>query len=595
MKWRSRGILLITTLSLVVVGALGRPVVAASDVRLPPEAVKPTQGRYGSVPFRLTSAGVLHLGAGTLPEYHDLHLLSHMTGQLLAAVTKAYLHQTNIMGDDMDKLAPLITKVVFDGPVVAPVNCQELFSNLTRVTAYEHLDKLDTHQTQNMVRMFSINARLTSLDLSQFDTSQVKTTNSMFMAVTHMATIDVTSLNLDQDTDIHAMFWGMRALHALDLSHQTFPNVQQADLLVSQSGIQRVNLSHAAPKIRNGLKNMFVLTEGVSELTLGPHAQTGQALAISNAPTNNQFTGCWQAVGAGTVKNPLGKKYPNGELIGNDPVAGSKVETYVWEPVNRELPTVVPPTIVPPDPGPEPILPPRPEPVPVAQPVMVRYLDEAGQPLAKERRLRGNIGAPYRATPLAFTGYRLKRVTGQPVGTFGVVTRMVTFHYVQDRQTGGAGNAIAPLKSVVYAKRRVGLYAKPDFDRRQVKHWYGRQSRTKRPMFVVTGLARSKAGHLRYRVRDVNHHSRTAGMSGYLTTRSPWVTSVYYQQMMGSVRVLNPQGINVYRRRSLRGKRVHIRRGRLIKVSRIVSYHRAMRFELRQGGYVTANKKLVIR
>ncbi|MFC6274908.1 DUF5776 domain-containing protein [Levilactobacillus tangyuanensis] len=606
MKWRSRGVLLVATLSLVAMGVLEKPVVAAGDGQLRSEVIKPTQGRYGSVPFHLTSAGVLHLGAGTLPEYKDLHLLSGFSGQLLAAVTKAYLHQNNIMGDDMDKISSRITKVVFDGPVVAPVNAKELFENLKSVTTYEHFDRLDTHQTVNMAHMLADNYLLTSLDLSHFDTSQVTTTNNLFMFASSMPNIDVTNLDLDKDTDIHDMFWGMTALHELDLSHQTFRNVKNASLMISHTSIQRVNLAHAAPKVVNGLKQIFVAADTLAEVTLGPQAQTGQELAISPAPRNDQFTGNWQAVGTGTVKNPLGKKYSDNRLIGNDPTAGRQVETYVWEPVNREIsvtppaivpptvvpPTVVPPTVEPPKPGPEPIVPPQPG--PTSQPVTLQYLDEADQPLANERQMRGKIGETYRAIPLEFTGYRLRRVTGRTVGTFGVAPQMVTFRYAQDTHAGGSGNTIAPLKSVVYAKRRVGLYATPNFNRHQVKHWYGRQARTRRPMFVVTGLARSRSGLLRYRVRDVNHHSKTAGMTGYLTARPAWVTSVYYQHKLAKVRVLNPQGVNVYHNRSLRGKTTHIRQGHYLRIRKIVAYHRARRFEIQRGGYVTANKKLVI-
>lgn len=229
-----------------------------------------------------------------------------------------------------------------------------------------------------------------------------------------------------------------------------------------------------------------------------------------------------------------------------------------------------------------------------AQPVTVRYLDDRSQPLAPDRRLTGELGTAYRASAMAFSGYRLAKTSGQVTGTFTTEAQQVTFHYEPDLVTGGDGDGIAPISTVVYATKKVGLYRYKNFSTQTRQHWYAQQKRTHRPMFVVTGFATSKHGHLRYRVRDVNHRSKTAGKVGYLTANRSYVRSVYYATKPSRIRVLNPKGINSYRQSALTGKKQHYRQGTTLRVKKIVKYRKTTRFVLATGGYVTANKKLVI-
>ncbi|MBL3630331.1 hypothetical protein JMK37_06840 [Lactobacillus sp. GPB7-4] len=111
----------------------------------------------------------------------------------------------------------------------------------------------------------------------------------------------------------------------------------------------------------------------------------------------------------------------------------------------------------------------------------------------------------------------------------------------------------------------------------------------------MTGYATSKGGRPRYRVRDVNHHSRTAGLTGYITTQPQYVTNTYYKQNPRRIRVINAQGVNAYRRIKLTGKMRHYKRGAVLKVKRLESYHLTTRLVLTNGQYVTANKTLVMK
>ncbi len=80
---------------------------------------------------------------------------------------------------------------------------------------------------------------------------------------------------------------------------------------------------------------------------------------------------------------------------------------------------------------------------------------------------------------------------------------------------------------------------------------YPKQKRVDRPMFVVTGYAHSSDGILRYKVRDVNHGSKTAGKTGYITANRKYVTKVYYQSIHG-IRQLLSLVLMVFTRTSIR-------------------------------------------
>lgn len=159
--------------------------------------------------------------------------------------------------------------------------------------------------------------------------------------------------------------------------------------------------------------------------------------------------------------------------------------------------------------------------------------------------------------------------------------------------TGGAGATVAPKGSVVFATKKVGLYSSKNFSAKNRKQWYQKKSRANRPMFVVTNYAKAKNGALRYQVRDVNHHSKTAGKTGYITANAAYTSSVYYAKKYQTVTVINPDGVNAYRQKNLTKKTAHYRQGQVLKVKKIVRHNLTTRMQLTNGRYITANKKLI--
>lgn len=247
----------------------------------------------------------------------------------------------------------------------------------------------------------------------------------------------------------------------------------------------------------------------------------------------------------------------------------------------------------------KPVLPSLPDVTPdQSQPVTVHYVDDQGNPLAKDRTLTGDLDAAYHSDALTFTGYKLTQTPTNATGKFTTQPQSVTYVYSKEAtlQTGSAAatvNPIAPKGTVVYTTKKIGLYKSATFTSKARKQWYAKKSRMNRPMFVVTGYAKSKNGVKRYRVKDVNHHSKTSGKTGYITTNRAYTSPVYYAAKHKTVTIINPSGVNSYAKKNLTGKKHHYRQGQTVKVKKIVRHNLTTRFVLSNGRYITANKKLV--
>ncbi|MFT8994821.1 DUF5776 domain-containing protein [Lentilactobacillus hilgardii] len=152
----------------------------------------------------------------------------------------------------------------------------------------------------------------------------------------------------------------------------------------------------------------------------------------------------------------------------------------------------------------------------------------------------------------------------------------------------------AKKNAVVYSLKPIYLYRHANFGKKERLAYYTKKPRVYRPMFVVTGYARSGNGQLRYEVKDVNHLSRTANKRGYITARWSYVRPVYYSKKRTRVTVINPRGIYAYSRKNLTKRGQLYRQGTILKVNGLVTHNLTTRFKLTNGKYVTANRKLVM-
>lgn len=150
--------------------------------------------------------------------------------------------------------------------------------------------------------------------------------------------------------------------------------------------------------------------------------------------------------------------------------------------------------------------------------------------------------------------------------------------------------------STVVAVKKLNLYKHPTFKAANKLATYPKRTRTNRPIFKVTGYARSANGALRYQVRDMNRGSKTYGKKGYITAKASYVQSVYYKTMpkFKTVTVISKKGINAYKTSKLTGKVKHYKFGTHLRVKKLVKSHLASRYVLSNGHYITANKLFLI-
>ncbi|KRL20201.1 mucin-binding protein [Lentilactobacillus kisonensis] len=117
-------------------------------------------------------------------------------------------------------------------------------------------------------------------------------------------------------------------------------------------------------------------------------------------------------------------------------------------------------------------------------------------------------------------------------------------------------NYAAKQGAAVYATKGVYMYKNANFKKNQRIAKYPKAKRVNRPMFVVLDYKRSANGTLRYKVRDVNHGTKTAGKIGYITASRKYVVRVYYSTMPKNKKltVIAKKGVNAYKNVNLSKK-----------------------------------------
>lgn len=148
---------------------------------------------------------------------------------------------------------------------------------------------------------------------------------------------------------------------------------------------------------------------------------------------------------------------------------------------------------------------------------------------------------------------------------------------------------------VVYATKTLYRYQRATFTHQERLAKYAQQPRANRPLFVILSEARSHAGRRRYFVRDINHGSATDGQTGYVTADPQYVTSAYYQSTPPHVTVINPAGVVAHRQPNLSAGNPVTRcpQGTVLSVVAFQRRHLTTRFQLANGTYITANRRLV--
>ncbi|WP_243686174.1 MucBP domain-containing protein, partial [Lentilactobacillus rapi] len=189
----------------------------------------------------------------------------------------------------------------------------------------------------------------------------------------------------------------------------------------------------------------------------------------------------------------------------------------------------------------------------------INYLDNDNNQLLQQKVVHGTINDPYKIDPpyypdtLTINGQSYTLVKSKMptnlTGTLTANTTPVIFYYQKTvtppnpnpgpgpepqpnpeptpnpqptptptpEPAEPSGKLVAKKGEAVYALKHIYLYRSNNFTKGARKFSYAKKPRVNRPMFVVTNYKYSKNHVLRYQVRDVNHHSKSDGMTGYIT------------------------------------------------------------------------------
>lgn len=490
-----------------------------------------------------------------------------------------------------------------------------MFSGCAKLSEIKGLNHFNTGKVTDMNQLFYGDSALTSVDLSGWDTSKVQDTAFMFLSDPLLKEIKgVESLNTSSLTNMRAMFFGCSSLTNLNLSKWNTAKVTDfSDSFGGMSNLEKLDISsfsNPAATDPDALSKMFYEDYKLWRLSLGANFKLAASVELPAVPGNDTpISGTnlinsdpfWVALAGGTDNNPRGERnfYSSDKLVTARP---AESETYVWQQqAIGDLTSIK------------------------VQPEIDLFVGDQWNPESGFISATDYWGDPVAFKAITVSGDRVD--TSQP-GTFNVIytnsaksgtTKVVVKNRVtpptpnptpQPEPTPTPGptpqpaphpvitveqtGTIAKKGEAVYVLKKIYLYKNKDFNHQQRLASYTKKPRINRPMFVVTNYAKSKNGHLRYVVRDVNHHSKTDGMKGYITASWHYVRPVYYHNSHQTLTVINPRGVNAYRNQNLTGKVKNYKQGTQLKVKGFVKHNLTTRYVLSNGDYITGNRKLVI-
>lgn len=145
-----------------------------------------------------------------------------MNNGLLTIIHNGTLVHTPVTDDSSpspwSSIAAQVTKIIFDGPVVAPQNSLGFFDKFPNLTQIDGLGSLDTSNVTNMAFMFARSSKLKTVDLSRFNTSKVLKMASMFGGASSLTSLDLSGFDTSKVMDMNNMFADASALTSVKLA-----------------------------------------------------------------------------------------------------------------------------------------------------------------------------------------------------------------------------------------------------------------------------------------------------------------------------------------------------------------------------------------
>lgn len=362
-------------------------------------------GKFGTSEWRIDTQGTLYIGEG---EFSD---------------TTSSLSPWNNWAEE-------ITKIYFDGKVVAGNIMAGLFRGMPNLLSIENIQNLDTSNTTDMRVVFKESSSLKYLDLTSWSTSKVTTIYGIFDSASSLEGINVSNWDVSNCNQLAYSFRNLSHLKELDLS-QWNPSPKTETLAISTGGyismfegdssLESLDLSGFSTSGMNSyylgktsFDNMFLGMTSLKVLTLGSdfkfNIQYPTTANLPNITATDRYTGKWVNVGNGTLDSPESSRvWSSSTLMVNLKYNSSYLgatETYVWQRIKGAN-------------------------------VTVKYEEESGQPIADEEILQGYVGDEYKGAKKDIDGYTFKEVKeNNATGVFTDQAQTVTYVYTKNPVAG---------------------------------------------------------------------------------------------------------------------------------------------------------------
>lgn len=504
---------------------------------------------------------------------------------------------------------------------------QWMLQNMSSLTGKLVLSSFKTSNVTNMAGMLSGNTSLTEVDVSGFDTSSVREMGAVFADDSSLTKIVGMNFNTNNVTNLMNMFSNCEKIVNLDLSSFNTQKVTFfAGMFSHMFSLNTLDISNFSMENRSKYDNypIFDYDYQLWKISLGanthftpvaPDSTNANGAGLMPVPGNNgpmagtrdylNSAPYWVAVENGTDRHPNGQKnyWTSDKLMMDRP---SVKETYVWQQIPATDPTSIR----------------------VKSTVYLNINDkwDPQEAFISATNRTGDsvpfkdvvIGGDKVDTSKAGTYSVTYTYGGKTMTTRVIVTRKVNPSPVNpvnptpvtpssndqwnpttpNKADGSTGlpNYAATKGAAVYSTKKIYMYKHATFKKSQRIATYPKVKRINRHMFVIIGYVRSNGGALRYKVRDVNHGTKTAGKIGYITANRKYVINVYYKTMPKNkkITVISTNGIHAYKNKNLSGKVKTYKKGTHLKVKKLVKHNLTSRYQLSNGYYITANKKLII-
>lgn len=156
------------------------------------------------------------------------------------------------------------------GGVMAPENCQHLFSSMVNLEHIEFGSAFDTSGSVKMNHMFYNCSSLVGLEMSTFDTSKVTDMSSMFSNCMALSTLELSGFDTSRVEDMSMMFSGCIHLSELNVgSFDTAAVTNMRSMFSSCHSLNNLNISSFDTSRVKDMSWMFWGCKALKNINLG--------------------------------------------------------------------------------------------------------------------------------------------------------------------------------------------------------------------------------------------------------------------------------------------------------------------------------------